>query len=148
MLSAVQVLVTPQGKCIANGVTLGSETLWSTLQSRTVSRTAIVLMNKAAWGQFIRHILQWTGEREDNVPNLQLLRLSQRNTVLSKVPKSSRSELGRGGPVLLVVPWVTRARQRLCRQPEPIPDQNSSALSFPFVLIALLPTVLDNEWCS
>lgn len=152
MLNAVQVLVTPQGKHIPNQINLGSKTLRSIIQLKAVwCHHMIALRNNAAGRQLLQHLLQGRGERGGCSKPAALQTLPKGTPLATRVQRDSGSEPSHGGwggamagGSMCTVGWTPLMRAAGAQPRTGIPLYSSS----PFVPMALLPTVLDNEWCS
>lgn len=143
----VQVLVTPWGTQAPNHNNLGSKTFHSIVRS-----TAIWCPRGQQEANLLRAFLAEEEKEKIKVPSLYLLfsAAPQSSAVCSEVPgRSGKSE---------TESWAGRACPADCSLcvagPMPLVPVAGPGpgiplyFSFPFVPMALRPTVLDNEWCS
>lgn len=142
MVNAVQAPVTPHGKHTPNEINLESQTFISILQSAIVWRILILSINNAIRCGIPLHSRQWLWEGEDNIPRTQPLKLFQKEQCLqSGLQRTTLLSLGETD--LLLCGWMDHVGWM-----PPVPWLEFWISVFPFVWMARLPTVGDNERCS
>lgn len=121
---------------------LGSQTFGSILQSAIAWRILILSINNAIRWDIPLHSRQQLWEGEDNIPQNTAPQTFPRGTVFTiRSPGNDCLELGRDW---LAAVWMDGP----CWVDASCPLAGILNFGFPFVWMARLPTVYDNERCS